>query len=510
MKKALSLMLTLALSSGGCFLTLPAAGQPFASGTMGSDEYRIPALITLNDGRVMAAADMRYTHGQDSPENIDTLVAYKNSDGWDYQVLNHFDDCADGTSSLDSASFIDSAVVQSEATGRIFVVTTFYPSGCGTPNAKRGSGFITDKNGVRHLALTASGNDKMPGKYECYVGEFDGDFANVVGTDKNYTVDKEYNLYLDGKPIYTKQINSDKQVQQNVFFSSADYHVFPTSYLAMRYSDDNGASWSSLNIVSGSIKQDSEGFLGVCPGRGALTAVNGKERILFPVYDNSTACERMSVMYSDDNGETWQRGERARHMPGVGKTSESQIITCPDGSLKMFARNTSRFVACAKSYDGGVTWGRFTLDRGLNCTKNCMVSFINYKAAKIDGKDVVIGSYGTGGAQRRDGIIRVGLMSEGGEIEWISTYRLNEGFFAYSCLTELPDGRIACLYEYDPSQMVYREFELNADGTLTACDGGELQYDGVKRLSLINLSSFGSFFFRELLFADGSRREHKT
>ena len=30
---------------------------------MGSKTYRIPALYTLNDGSVIAAADMRYDHG---------------------------------------------------------------------------------------------------------------------------------------------------------------------------------------------------------------------------------------------------------------------------------------------------------------------------------------------------------------------------------------------------------------------------------------------------------------
>ena len=54
--------------------------QPFDRGVFDSSENRIPALITLNNGAVMAAIDMRYKHGSDSPNNIDTLVYVEPND----------------------------------------------------------------------------------------------------------------------------------------------------------------------------------------------------------------------------------------------------------------------------------------------------------------------------------------------------------------------------------------------------------------------------------------------
>ena len=49
--------------------------QIFADKEYGSERNRIPALYTLNDGSVMAGADIRYGHGSDSPNNIDIAVA---------------------------------------------------------------------------------------------------------------------------------------------------------------------------------------------------------------------------------------------------------------------------------------------------------------------------------------------------------------------------------------------------------------------------------------------------
>ena len=134
MKKIISLMLAVVMIFTVATVAMAAVkyDQPFDKGTQGSEEYRIPAIYTLNDGSVLAVADMRYAHGQDSPGNIDILAAVS-KDGytnWNYTVLNHFDDYVDGYSETSSASFIDSAIVQNKD-GKIFVVSDAQPAGCG-------------------------------------------------------------------------------------------------------------------------------------------------------------------------------------------------------------------------------------------------------------------------------------------------------------------------------------------------------------------------------------------
>jgi hypothetical protein len=53
----------------------------------------------------------------------------------------------------------------------------------------------------------------------------------------------------------------------------------------MRYSDNNGATWSEPVNLTAQVKTEKEFFLGICPGRGFTTTLpNGTERIIFAVY----------------------------------------------------------------------------------------------------------------------------------------------------------------------------------------------------------------------------------
>ena len=48
---------------------------------------------------------------------------------------------------------------------------------------------------------------------------------------------------------------------------------------------------------------------------------------------------------------------------------------------------------------------------------------------------------------------------------------VNSGFFGYSCLTELADGKIALLFEDEASHFCYRVYTLQDNGMLTLADG---------------------------------------
>ena len=68
-------------------------GQPFARGTGGSVNFRIPALITLSDGTLLAAVDARWDHAGDACA-LDTIVSYSTDNGetWNYSFANFFND----------------------------------------------------------------------------------------------------------------------------------------------------------------------------------------------------------------------------------------------------------------------------------------------------------------------------------------------------------------------------------------------------------------------------------
>lgn len=481
MKKTLSVILAVVMLMSVCLSCALAVGydRPFYSGAMGSTTFRIPALYTLNDGSVIAVADKRYESGLDSPANIDIGYAIS-KDGytdWQYGTLNHFGDYADGVTSTKSASFIDSAVVQASS-GRIFVISDAFPSGCGSNYSKKGTGF-TEIDGVNRMLLT-SGNAKGNLRtFKYYIGEFEGDYAPVYSLDTQertqYSVDGEYNLYKNDQPLYVSQKGSDGvYVQQNVYYTDSELCCYYTSYIWLRYSDDNGATWSKPVNLSGFVKDSKEKFLGVCPGRGFITNVGGTERIIFPVYSAFGTNNGVSTVYSDDNGVTWHRGETTTAKTGLGKTSESQIVELDNGVLRMFSRNSSNYVSYADSTDGGISWGRFSADTELLARGNCMSSFIN-TSKTIDGKKVILGAYPSDFSDRADGVIRVGLVNDKNDIDWISTYHVTDGFYAYSCLSELADGNIALLYEDETYNINYMVLSLDDEGNLTEINNDNVE-----------------------------------
>ncbi len=457
--------------------------QPFETGILGCERYRIPAILTLNNGTVMAAADMRYSHGSDSPNNIDSLLAFS-KDGyseWDYKVLNRFDDYADGETDVKSASFIDCALAQSKKTGRIFVLTDAWTAGGGYPTAKKGTGF-TKINGKPYLLLRKGGKstDSLD-SFKYYIGDHKDGFSEILsvadGSESGYQVDGEFRLYKDSHPLYQKQIGSENEVQQNVFYYGAEFCAYNSCYLWLRYSDDNGETWSQPLNITGQVKFDHEMFFGVGPGQGVVTEVNGNERVIFCVYNNKGIGigERVCTIYSDDNGITWHRGEKTSFKPAVQKTSESQIVTLPGGTLRMFSRNKFAFIAYADSTDGGVTWSQHKSDLNLPANGNCMVSFINV-SKKIGGKNVILGSFVANQNERADGNIVVGVVNDDNSINWIYQYRVNKGFFAYSCLTELSDGNIGYLYEDEPAHIAYKILSIDDNGNLSEINGNNIDF----------------------------------
>ena len=50
------------------------------------------------------------------------------------------------------------------------------------------------------------------------------------------------------------------------------------------------------------------------------------------------------------------------------------------------------------------------------------------------------------------------------------------GFFAYSCLTELPDGNFALLYEDEPAHLQYMIFSLSENGEIREINGKDNAY----------------------------------
>ena len=472
--------------------------DPFPKDCLGSHCFRIPAILVTNENALLAAADVRWAHGQDTAGNLETAVARSEDGGrtWTRQIVNHYDDVADGSERcIFSAAFID-PILACDSLGTIYLLTDMCPAFVGTWAA---DGMVCGPaNGGRHengrLALKdsesftcAETQELNKDTYPYYIGEEENGFSRVFRLKnhepyRDYLVDPEGYLFRQtqtgAEKIMIPQLDgngrpTNRLIHANIFYAAAPLKAYPAFHLALRTSTDGGRTWSGLRFIDGQV--GGRGFTGTCPGRGYACSADGKERVLIPIYDNLLGTEYASVIYTEDHGKTWKRSERASRTGLCEngepvKSSESQIIGLPDGTLRMFSRNQIDEITYTDSADGGLTWGEYRREPQLKYCGNCMVSFINY-SKKIEGKPAVIAAYpgGDGTLFRRvNGVIAVGLIdASDNTIDWQYHYPVNEGPYCYSCLAELPDGNIALYYEYEPYALhfaVYTIEELTAEG----------------------------------------------
>ena len=439
--------------------------------------YRIPSLLTLKSGKVVAAADARFGGTHDSKSNIDTAFAYSTDNGasWSDPIFAfHFDDYADQqvewptASSLrdlqiqGSASFIDPVMIQDSASGRLFLFVDVMPAGIGSSNAAIGNGYKTI-DGKQYLKLQWHSDGSSEYNYSLRDGTIYDDTTN---TPTDYTVNADYEVLKDGTPLTVKQYSvsisgsslletkTDKDVAMNVFYADSLFKVFPTSYLGMVYSDDEGLTWSSMQLLN-TLKSDSEKLLITGPGVG-IEIQNGDYagRLVVPVY--STTLASFGVIYSDNQGADWTYAPA--DSSSTGSTAEAQIVEMPDGSLKVFLRTSSGYVAERTSVDGGITWtSEETVSEIATTSYGTQLSVINYSGL-IDGKSAIILSSPNSTSGRNTGKIRIGLITDTGasgaeryDIDWTYCFTLDGTVgYSYSCLSELPNGEIGVLYEkYD-------------------------------------------------------------
>ena len=269
---------------------------------------------------------------------------------------------------------------------------------------------------------------------------------------------------------------TDKDVPMNIMYADAVFKALPTTWLYMKYSDDDGKTWSDPILLNGMVKAEDSRVLVTGPGRG-MQIKNGeyKGRLIVPVYDTAQS----GIIYSDDHGATWNYAKG----PSTKKAamSESQIVEMPDGTLRVYARSTGSKIAEAVSLDGGKTWTEAAYVPGMTQPGwGSQLSVIRY-GGLIEGKPALIMSTPAGvGNYRRDGRVKIGLITDTGKegsekykIDWTYDYSVdskNAGF-AYSCLSELPNHQIGLMYEkydsYNPAElhsqdiMKYEELSLS-------------------------------------------------
>lgn len=451
----------------------------YAGDGTGSNYYRIPTLLTLSSGTVVSSIDCRYGGTHDARSNID--IAFSRSvDGgvtWSKPTLPLvFDDYAPqavdwprdsvgkNVQISGSASFIDSVLLEDSSTGRLFLFADAFSYGKGFNNCVGGSGFkvIGDK---KYIELYKNGD--VSGTYNYSIRENGVIYNDVSNTPTEYSVDGNYRILQNGNYLTQKQYQvrfsgtilkeekTDVDVNQCVFYKDSLFHVRPTNFLTMKYSDDEGLTWSDLHIL-GNFRDVNKRMVLFGPGVG--TQIKTGEyagRLIISAY-NSVSGE-YGYLYSDDSGDTW--GFIETSLGGSGDFAEAQIVELGNGYLRTYMRTNTGKIGYISSIDGGNTWSETQYIPGITVASyGTQLSVIKH-SEKVDGKSVIILSTPTATDGRRGGKLLVGLINETTEtgygkydVDWTYEYEVDlPGYgYSYSCLTELPNGKIGLLYEkYD-------------------------------------------------------------
>ena len=217
-----------------------------------------------------------------------------------------------------------------------------------------------------------------------------------------------------------------------------------------RHSDDNGKTWSSATDITTSAR-DFDDWSAMFPGPGgAIQTLSG--RLLVPAArtldtskmwvslgsgDKQVTSMRSYALYSDDHGETWQRGDLLHAF-----ADECQFVELADGALMIDARQNygdHRWVAI--SQDGGEQWSRPRAGQFLTPVATSIERFTLKSAG--DDRDRIVWT-GPKGPGRQTLVVRVSY-DEG------QTFRNEKviygGFTAYSDISILKDKTVGVLWE---------------------------------------------------------------
>ena len=183
--------------------------------------------------------------------------------------------------------------------------------------------------------------------------------------------------------------------------------------------------------------------------------------------------------------------------------SSEAVVTEANGKLYMFTRHGGYYT----SEDFGATWSN-RQNMGINYCQTCQLTAITYPK-KIDGKTAILFA-APSATNRAAGKIFVGLVQDDGTLDWKYNYSINgSAYYAYSCLTVLPDGTIGLLYESDGTVITYEDFDIEdvakgaaigniwctdengtvADVTMTSNMSKELTVNGLKDGAQVKVSS---------------------
>ena len=259
-----------------------------------------------------------------------------------------------------------------------------------------------------------------------------------------------------------------------------------------RYSDDDGLTWlpsseeGGRNEVTHLFADNPHGWTFHMPGPGhgiQLRHQQGKHadkngRLMLAVWHRRavTANPRLygvSMLVSDDHGETWRRAGDAGVEHGM---NEGRIVELEDGRILLNTRgggavrdgkkvDTQKHRVYAWSNDAGETFGKPEVHTEFEYSRNgCDSSIQRYTTTTQNRTNILLFSRPANPRQRAR--MTVSLSSDEGKT-WSTQKLVHDGPSFYSDLAVLPDGTIGLLYgkgksphEQLPDHVAFAHFNL--------------------------------------------------
>lgn len=390
-----------------------------------ASHYRIPAMVSLGNNKVVACADERFFGCGDNPNRIDKVVRISDDNGvtWGKQITAVEEI---GTSKMTSSAAIDPTLLYDKDTDTLFLLYCHTPAGVGILNCRRTTGYEDGYKVIRNKRT----------KYQLR-----GDKLFLKGKDTGITVDEKGCVSTGG----------------NIYDGSSEFKEESTSFLMLCTSSDQGETWSKPICLNEQVKGARWGFIGACPGVGIkLKEGKHKGRLIFPIYYGLRTAPiniTFSCIYSDDKGKTWKTGKtplvKGRITPKnpvfllpAQWLSETQVVELGPDNIMAIMRNhhPKKRAMYAHSTDGGETFGYTGFLEDIP-QPICQISAISFD---YNGKRLVATLNAASEKKRENGVLRI---SDDLGKTFPYSLQIKEGEFVYSSIALLDDGYIGIAYE---------------------------------------------------------------
>ena len=288
----------------------------------------------------------------------------------------------------------------------------------------------------------------------------------TLGRQSRYSLDDDFNLFEAGIPLYVFQHGSARITPMRVFYKDSILQVFNTNHIVEIYSYDDDRTWNMGKLVTRQFRPVDSRYTLVAPGRSIqIRAGEHAGRIVVPTYMMLPAGVSCTTVYTDDGGETWQRGTP---MPATIDLHESAIIEVLPGVLRSFNRHSASSggkVLTAESVDGGHSWSTLTSafgddDQGVACQVSALMLKQTIASPTTGEQLPALIVVSADDRRRRHGIAHVAVVHRSSrtfgprsELEWVSHTDITspQTLFAYSSIAQLSDGRVLVLFESSPT-----------------------------------------------------------